>query len=122
MTQETTTRRGVLQGLGAAPLLALLGQARGATAQGTGGGPAKVDTKGLTAKIKFESVLSGYLGELNGKYKRRVTELEEQMDAMRQQFNELAERVDFAERMLAKSRSLESGSRSPGPSLPAPNS
>jgi hypothetical protein len=38
-------------------------------------GPIKVDTKGLTAKIKFESVLSGYLGELNGKYKLRVTEL-----------------------------------------------
>jgi hypothetical protein len=29
---------------------------------------------GLTAKIKFESVLSGYLGDLNGKYKLRVTE------------------------------------------------
>lgn len=75
MAQETTTRRGVLHGLGAAPLLALLGPARAATAQGTGGGPAKVDTKGLTAKIKFESALSGYLGELNGKYKLRVTEL-----------------------------------------------
>ena len=37
--------------------------------------PGKVDTKGLTAKIKFESVLSGYLGDVNGKYKLRVTEL-----------------------------------------------
>jgi quercetin dioxygenase-like cupin family protein len=37
--------------------------------------PVKVDTKGLVAKIKFESVLSGYLTELNGKYKLRVTEL-----------------------------------------------
>lgn len=35
----------------------------------------KVDTKGLVAKIKFESVLSGYLTEINGKYKLRVTEL-----------------------------------------------
>ncbi len=35
----------------------------------------KVDTKGLTAKIKFEAVLAGYLTELNGKYKLRVTEL-----------------------------------------------
>jgi hypothetical protein len=34
-----------------------------------------VDTKGLVAKIKFESVLAGYLTELNGKYKLRVTEL-----------------------------------------------
>ena len=37
--------------------------------------PVKVDTKGLVAKIKFESALSGFLTELNGKYKLRVTEL-----------------------------------------------
>jgi hypothetical protein len=37
--------------------------------------PVKVDTKGLAANIRFESVLSGYLSELNGKYKLRVTEL-----------------------------------------------
>ena len=37
--------------------------------------PIKVDTKGLAAKIKFENALSGYLSELNGKYKLRVTEL-----------------------------------------------
>ena len=37
--------------------------------------PAKVETKGLAANIKFASVLSGYLTELNGKYKLRVTEL-----------------------------------------------
>lgn len=37
--------------------------------------PVKVDTKGLAAKIKFENVLSGFLSELNGKYKLRVTEL-----------------------------------------------
>lgn len=46
-----------------------------AAAQATGGSPAKVDTKGLTARIKHESVLAGYLSELNGKYKLRVTEL-----------------------------------------------
>lgn len=37
--------------------------------------PVKVDTKGLVAKIKFESVLAGFLTELNDKYKLRVTEL-----------------------------------------------
>jgi quercetin dioxygenase-like cupin family protein len=37
--------------------------------------PIKVDTKRLAAKIKFENVLSGYLSELNGKYKLSVTEL-----------------------------------------------
>jgi quercetin dioxygenase-like cupin family protein len=37
--------------------------------------PVKVQTEGLAAKIKFESVLSGFLSELNGKYKLRVTEL-----------------------------------------------
>lgn len=42
--------------------------------------------------------------ELTGRAERRVTELEEQVDAMRQQFNDLAERVDFAERMLAQHR------------------
>jgi TM2 domain-containing protein len=60
--------------------------------------------------------------ELTGRAERRVNELEEQFDGLRQQFNELAERVDFAERMLAKSRSLESGGRSQNPSLPAPGS
>jgi hypothetical protein len=50
--------------------------------------------------------------------------MEEQFDALRQQVGELAERVDFAERMLAqqRNRSLESGARSQGPSLPAPGS
>lgn len=60
--------------------------------------------------------------ELTGRAERRVSELEDQFDGLRQQFNELAERVDFAERMLAKSRSLESGGRSQNPSLPAPGS
>src|SRR5262247_4322453 len=72
--RKTSTRRDVLQSLGTLPLAALLLQPRTAAAQ-AGSSPAKVDTKGLTAKIKHESVLSGYLGELNGKYKLRVTEL-----------------------------------------------
>ncbi|HEY3221958.1 MAG TPA: TM2 domain-containing protein [Gemmatimonadales bacterium] len=59
---------------------------------------------------------------LVGRAEQRVAELEGQLDALRQQFNDLAERVDFAERMLAQRRSLESGVRSQGPSLPAPDS
>jgi len=59
---------------------------------------------------------------LTGRAEQRVNELEEQFDALRQQFNDLAERVDFAERMLAQRRSQESGVRSQGPSLPAPGS
>lgn len=35
----------------------------------------KVEMKGMSPKIKQESVVSGYLTELNGKYKLRVTEL-----------------------------------------------
>jgi len=42
--------------------------------------------------------------ELTGRTERRVNELEEQFDGLRHQFNELAERVDFAERMLAQQR------------------
>ncbi len=49
---------------------------------------------------------------LVGRAEQRVNELEEQFDALRQQFNDLAERVDFAERMLAQHR------ESPRPQLP----
>jgi len=35
----------------------------------------RVEMKGMSPKIKQESVVSGYLTELNGKYKLRVTEL-----------------------------------------------
>jgi TM2 domain-containing membrane protein YozV len=42
--------------------------------------------------------------ELSGRAERRVSELEEEFDGLRQQFNDLAERVDFAERMLAQHR------------------
>ncbi len=59
---------------------------------------------------------------LTGQAEQRMNELQEQFDGLRQQFNELAERVDFAERMLAQQRSLESGARSQRPSLPAPGS
>jgi len=49
---------------------------------------------------------------LLGRAEQRVTELEDQFDALRQQFNDLAERVDFAERMLAQHR------ETPRPQLP----
>lgn len=41
---------------------------------------------------------------LVGRAEQRVNELEEQLDGLRQQFNDLAERVDFAERLLAQRR------------------
>jgi quercetin dioxygenase-like cupin family protein len=75
MGNRETTRRDLLQALVALPLATLLSEPDPAVAQTSGAGAGKVDTKGLTAKIKFESVLSGYLGDLNGKYKLRVTEL-----------------------------------------------
>jgi hypothetical protein len=49
---------------------------------------------------------------LVGRAEQRVNELEEQLDGLRQQFNDLAERVDFAERMLAQKR------EPPRPQLP----
>jgi len=42
--------------------------------------------------------------EITGRAEQRVLALEEQFDGLRQQFNDLAERVDFAERMLAQQR------------------
>jgi len=50
--------------------------------------------------------------KLTARAEQRVHELEEQFDALRQQFNDLAERVDFAERMLAQHR------EPPRPQLP----
>ena len=35
----------------------------------------QVDTKGVTASIQYEAPLAGFLEELNGKYKLRVTEI-----------------------------------------------
>jgi len=39
-----------------------------------------------------------------GRADARVQEVEERLEALRDQFNDLAERVDFAERMLAQQR------------------
>src|SRR5262249_20919214 len=76
MTHDDSTRRDVLQSLAALGLISLwTARPRAAAEQTAGPGPGKVDTKGLTAKIKYESPLAGYLTDLNGKYKLRVTEL-----------------------------------------------
>ena len=50
---------------------------------------------------------------LSPRAERRVDELEDRLHALQQQFDDLAERVDFAERMLAKGRT---------PQLPPPGS
>jgi quercetin dioxygenase-like cupin family protein len=69
-------RRDVLEGLAVLPLAAAMFiQSRAAPAQTSVPVPVKVDTKGLVAKIKFESELAGFLADLNGRYKLRVTEL-----------------------------------------------
>jgi len=76
MTDQEPIRREVLHSLATLPLLALLTPTGGAVAQTTGTAtPARVDTKGLTARIRFEEVISGPLADVNGKYKLRVTEL-----------------------------------------------
>jgi quercetin dioxygenase-like cupin family protein len=74
MANDEPIRRAVLQVLAAAPFAALLANGSEASAQ-VGPSPVKVDTKGLVAKIKFEATLDGFLKEINGKYKLRVTEL-----------------------------------------------
>src|SRR5439155_2709783 len=74
MANEHLVRRDLLQTLVAVPFISLLAEAGGAAAQ-IGSSPVKVDTKGLVAKIKFEAPLAGFLTDLNGKYKLRVTEL-----------------------------------------------
>ena len=50
-------------------LAVLVGFAGSAMAQG------QVESKGTTNKIKLDEVVSGYLTEINGKYKIRATEL-----------------------------------------------
>jgi len=70
MSNDFAIRRSLLQGLAALPLLPPSG---GALAQA--GSPVKVNTHGLVAKIKFEAPLGGFLSELSGKYKLRITEL-----------------------------------------------
>jgi quercetin dioxygenase-like cupin family protein len=74
MTIHGPIRRDVLQALATAPFVTLFAQVGGAHAQ-VGVAPVKVDTKGLVAKIKFEAPLEGFLKDINGKYKLRVTEL-----------------------------------------------
>jgi quercetin dioxygenase-like cupin family protein len=74
MANDEHDRRNLLQALAALPLAALAVPAGRAMAQ-AGGSPVKVDTKGLVAKIKFEAPLAGFLSDINGKYKLRVTEL-----------------------------------------------
>jgi quercetin dioxygenase-like cupin family protein len=75
MTDQNTARRDLLQSVAALPFALLLAQTGEVAAQTTASSPVRVDTKGLTAKIKFEQVISGPLPELNGKFKLRVTEL-----------------------------------------------
>src|SRR5215510_4401385 len=75
MVSPSQVRRELLQGLAILPLAALMAKPRHAWAQVGGPVPVKVDTKGLVAKIKFESELAGFLTDLNGRYKLRVTEL-----------------------------------------------
>jgi quercetin dioxygenase-like cupin family protein len=75
MTDQASARRTVLQSICVLPVAALLAHTGNAIAQATGTSPVRVDTKGLTAKIKFEQVISGPFVDLNGKFKLRVTEL-----------------------------------------------
>jgi quercetin dioxygenase-like cupin family protein len=74
MSSDNHMRRDILQAVVALPLMLLAAQPREAGAQ-SGGSPVKVGTKGLVAKIKFEAPIGGFLNEINGKYKLRVTEL-----------------------------------------------
>jgi quercetin dioxygenase-like cupin family protein len=74
MTIHEPIRRDLLKAVAAAPFIALLAHVGDARAQ-VRVAPVKVDTKGLVAKIKFEAPLEGFLKDLNGKYKLRVTEL-----------------------------------------------
>ena len=67
---EPRGKRAILQSMAALPIVALLGQTRGAAAQPAGTpSPVRVDTKGLAASIKFEQFISGPLTDLNGKFK-----------------------------------------------------
>jgi quercetin dioxygenase-like cupin family protein len=75
MTDQETARRTILQSVIALPIVELLARSGTAVAQPTGTSPVRVDTKGLTAKIKFEQVISGPLADINGRFKLRVTEL-----------------------------------------------
>src|SRR5215510_5834775 len=73
MSSDFEIRRTLVQALAALPLLPLVAPPGQALAQA--GSPVKVNTQGLVAKIKFEAPLGGFLTEINGKYKLRITEL-----------------------------------------------
>jgi quercetin dioxygenase-like cupin family protein len=75
MVNDDHERRDVLKWLAVLPALAALVRPPAAHAQAAGTTPVRVDTKGLAARMRFESPIAGYLTELNGKYKLRVTEL-----------------------------------------------
>ena len=75
MADQKSVRRTVLQSICVLPIAALLAQTGNAVAQTTGTSPVRVDTKGLTAKIKFEQAISGPFADINGKFKLRITEL-----------------------------------------------
>ena len=74
MANNEPIRRDVLQALVALPLIALAIRPSGAVAQPPAS-PVQVNTSGLVARIKFEAPIAGFLREINGKYKLRVTEL-----------------------------------------------
>jgi quercetin dioxygenase-like cupin family protein len=74
MSTDEHKRRDILQAFATLALMGLVARSGEAAAQ-TGNSPVKVDTKGLVAKIKFEAPIGGFLTEINGKYKLRVTEL-----------------------------------------------
>jgi quercetin dioxygenase-like cupin family protein len=81
-TDATSSRRDILQTTiaTALPLPALLAAATGAAAQAPstqppGASPVRVETRGLVARILFEAPIAGFLTDLNGRYKLRVTEL-----------------------------------------------
>jgi quercetin dioxygenase-like cupin family protein len=74
MSNDEPLRLDILFALSALPLIGFAAQPMEANAQAAGS-PVKVDTKGLVARIKFESPIEGFLDQINGKYKLRVTEL-----------------------------------------------
>jgi len=73
MSSDLEIRRSLLLTLAALPLVPLVAPPDQARAQAAS--PVKVNTQGLVAKIKFEAPLGGFLTEINGKYKLRITEL-----------------------------------------------
>ena len=74
MASDERFRRDILRALATLPLMALAARSSDATAQAASSAM-KVHTNGLVAKIKFEAPLAGFLSDINGKYKLRVTEL-----------------------------------------------